>query len=82
MPESNRYLRLTAGPCELRFAYEAAVEKSAPVLTDELIPEVPVGPLPAAAIPYLYPSRYCQSDKLMRTAQREFGGIAGGPFGA
>ena len=77
-PESNRYLRLTAEPCELRFAYEAAVEKSAPVLTDELILEVPVNLLPAEAIPYLYPSRYCQSDKLMRMAQREFGGVAGG----
>ena len=78
LPESNRYLRLTAEPCELRFAYEAAVGKSAPVLTDALIDEVPVGLLPAEAIPYLYPSRYCQSDKLMRMAQREFGGVAAG----
>jgi len=78
LPESNRYLRLTAEPCELRFAYEAVVEKSAPVLTDELILEVPVNLLPAEAIPYLYPSRYCQSDKLMRMAQREFGGVAAG----
>jgi transglutaminase-like putative cysteine protease len=78
LPESNRYLRLTAEPCELRFAYEAVVEKSAPVLTDELILEVPVNLLPAEAIPYLYPSRYCQSDKLARFARREFGGVAPG----
>ena len=78
LPESNRYLRLTAEPCELRFAYEAVVEKTPPVLTDELILEVPVNLLPAEAIPYLYPSRYCQSDKLMRMAQREFGGVAAG----
>lgn len=78
LPENNRYLRLTAEPCELRFAYEAVVEKSAPVLTDELIPEVPVGALPAETVPYLYPSRYCQSDKLERMARREFGGVAPG----
>lgn len=77
-PENNRYVRLTVEPCELRFAYEALVEKSAPSLVDELIPEVPVGALPAETLPYLYPSRYCQSDKLARFARREFGGVAPG----
>ena len=79
LPESNRYLRLTAEPCDpLRFSYEALVEQPAPVEHDAPIPETPVSALPAEAIHYLYPSRYCQSDKLARLAQREFGGIMPG----
>jgi transglutaminase-like putative cysteine protease len=35
--------------------------------------EVPVARLPAAVLPYIYPSRYCQSDRLNKFAIREFG---------
>ena len=31
--------------------------------------------LDADIIPYIFPSRYCQSDKLQRLATKEFGGI-------
>jgi transglutaminase-like putative cysteine protease len=37
------------------------------------IAEVPVALLPAQVLSYIYPSRYCQSDRLHRFAMREFG---------
>ncbi|MEJ8293671.1 transglutaminase family protein [Delftia tsuruhatensis] len=35
--------------------------------------EVPIGMLPSSALAYLYPSRYCQSDKMAAIAYRNFG---------
>ncbi len=37
--------------------------------------EVPVARLTVSALHYLYPSRYCQSDRLSKLAIREFGGL-------
>jgi len=34
---------------------------------------MPVAQLPASVLSYIYPSRYCQSDRLRRMAMREFG---------
>jgi transglutaminase-like putative cysteine protease len=42
------------------------------------IGEVPVSNLPASVLPYIYPSRYCQSDRLRRYAMREFGHLRQG----
>jgi len=39
----------------------------------EEIGEVPVARLPASVLSYIYPSRYCQSDRMHRLAMREFG---------
>jgi transglutaminase-like putative cysteine protease len=36
------------------------------------VPETPPGALPADVVPYLYPSRYCEADKLVRLTQHEF----------
>jgi hypothetical protein len=36
---------------------------------------VPVAKLDADVIPYIFPSRYCQSDKLQKLANKEFGKI-------
>jgi len=36
---------------------------------------VPVNKLDAEVMPYLFPSRYCQSDKLQKLASKEFGQI-------
>ncbi|MBV5332070.1 transglutaminase family protein, partial [bacterium] len=35
--------------------------------------EIPVAQLPPDVLTYLYPSRYCQSDRLSMLAMREFG---------
>ena len=37
------------------------------------VPEVPVARVPAHVLGYIYPSRYCQSDRLHKFATREFG---------
>ncbi|MFN0129539.1 MAG: transglutaminase-like domain-containing protein [Verrucomicrobiales bacterium] len=37
--------------------------------------ETPVGRIPRHVIPFLYPSRYCQSDRLGRLARSKFGRI-------
>jgi transglutaminase-like putative cysteine protease len=79
MPESgNRYLRVLAEPGELHVRYEADVEL-APQLDDpDAVTEVAAGQLPFEVLTHLYPSRYCQSDKLERFANRTFGGLPPG----
>ncbi|MFL7993035.1 hypothetical protein [Xanthomonas vasicola] len=37
------------------------------------IPEAPVRDLPPEAVGYILPSRYCQSDRPVTLAMREFG---------
>jgi len=69
----NRYLRLSARPGPLRLAYQATVELSHYMAMAEQILEVPVARLPAQVLSYIYPSRYCQSDRLLKFAMREFG---------
>lgn len=69
----NRYLRVKALPGPLKLAYGATVELSHHVAEPDGIGEVPVARLPAQVLGYIYPSRYCQSDRLHRFAMREFG---------
>ncbi|MBO9998013.1 MAG: transglutaminase family protein [Cyanobacteria bacterium SID2] len=69
----NCYLRLHAPAGHLKIAYRATVEVSYIEETPTLIPEVSTDKLPIEILPYLYPSRYCQSDRLIRLAQYEFG---------
>lgn len=69
----NRYLRLSAGPGPLRLNYSATVDLRHHVAAPNTIAEVPVAHLPTQVLQYIYPSRYCQSDRLLRLAAREFG---------
>ncbi|WP_280154374.1 transglutaminase family protein [Piscinibacter sp. XHJ-5] len=69
----NRYLRLQAAAGPLKVAYGATIDLSHHVGDPAQIGEVPVARLPQEALGYLYPSRYCQSDRLHRFAMREFG---------
>jgi transglutaminase-like putative cysteine protease len=69
----NRYLRLSAGPGSLSLQYQAVVDLAHHVATPAQIGEVPVRMLPPQVLSYLYPSRYCQSDRLLKLAMREFG---------
>jgi transglutaminase-like putative cysteine protease len=69
----NRYLRLSAGPGPLRVNYSAIVDLRHHVAQPDTIYEVPVAQLPTEVLGYIYPSRYCQSDRLLRLASREFG---------
>jgi transglutaminase-like putative cysteine protease len=69
----NRYLRVKALAGPLKVAYGATVDLSHHIAEPAQIGEVPVSRLPEQVLSYLYPSRYCQSDRLHRFAMREFG---------
>ena len=63
---------------EVRIVYEAIVDNyDRPALTHDLRIRDLID-LPADALQYLTPSRYCPSDLFARFAQREFSGFSGG----
>lgn len=74
----NRYLRLQAGAGHLQVLYAATVEISHYRASPAELSEVPVWQLPGAVLPYIYPSRYCQSDRLRKLAFKEFGHLPQG----
>ncbi len=74
----NRYLRLSAPAGPLRVAYTATVELRHHFARPEEIDEVPVAQLPTSLLPYVLPSRYCPSDRLLRLADRNFGALPKG----
>lgn len=74
----NRYLRLKAFAGLLAVRYAASVDIEHFSADPALLGEVPVANLPGSVLPYLYPSRYCQSDRLHRLAVKEFGHLAMG----
>lgn len=71
----NRYFRLTAPAGILKVFYNATVALA--IIEDDpnKIPEIFFEDLPFNVLKYLYPSRYCQSDKLMNLAYSEFGDL-------
>lgn len=70
----NSYLRLVAPEGKLNISYQATVSRQhRNVDNPEKIKEVLPSDIPLDIIHYLYPSRYCQSDRLMKLAQDEFG---------
>lgn len=69
----NRYLRLHAEPGDLTLSYAATVDLVHHLDEPAELAEVPIGSLPPEAMGYIYPSRYCQSDRLLRLATNEFG---------
>jgi transglutaminase-like putative cysteine protease len=74
----HRLLRLRANPGPLRIAYQADVVIRAHVDEPENIAEIPIADLPMSVLPYLYPSRYCESDKLQQLANQTFGHLPKG----
>ena len=79
MPESgNRYFRLIAPPGELRLHYEATVDVSHQAEDPAHVHEIAPSDLPLSVLTHIYPSRYCQSDRLERFAKRTFGQMPSG----
>lgn len=74
----TRIMRISANPGRLAIRYVATVDIDHHFELVNGIDEVPVSQLPTSVLPYLYPSRYCQSDQLGRLARREFGGLRRG----
>jgi transglutaminase-like putative cysteine protease len=76
--EGNRVVRLQANAGELTLRYQATVELTpeiddAPTIMESEHPE-----LPSEVLPYLNPSRYCESDRLLQLVQKEFGNLVPG----
>jgi len=76
----NRYLRVHALPGELKLSYAATVDLTHHFVEPAQLAEVPVRHLPPEVLGYIYPSRYCQSDRLGKLAGSEFGGLPQGYF--
>jgi transglutaminase-like putative cysteine protease len=74
----NRFVRIVVPPGRLRIDYDAEVETSAFTADIENVAEVPAGLVAPEVLTYLGPSRYCQSDRLARFADQQFGGLAPG----
>lgn len=69
----SRFLRLHAEPGTFTLSYTAVVELAHYEAQPASLPELSPLALPGEVLPYLYPSRYCQSDRLLTLANRQFG---------
>ncbi|MCC2633315.1 MAG: transglutaminase [Ramlibacter sp.] len=70
---STRFMRLHANPGPLEVNYTATVAIDHHYADPATLNEVPVRRTPLDVLPYIYPSRYCQSDRLLRLASNTFG---------
>lgn len=68
-----RVMRLHAAPGPLRVSYTATVDVDHHVAEADTLAEIPARLLPLDVVPYIYPSRYCESDRLLKLATVEFG---------
>ncbi|MEL0630582.1 transglutaminase family protein [Psychromonas aquatilis] len=73
-----RALRLKAEPCEFTIAYNATIQLSPETEQIQFLNEVAHKELPASVLPFISPSRYCESDRLGRFAWKQFGHIPSG----
>jgi len=74
----NRYMRVRALPGPLKLSYTATVDMTHHCAEAAHLAEVPISRLPLEVISYIYPSRYCQSDRLYKLANNEFGSLPQG----
>lgn len=76
--DHNRYFRLNIPTGNLQISYRAIVELSPDYADPSTILEIAPADLPLDILYYLYPSRYCQSDRLLRFVAEEFGDLVPG----
>ena len=74
----TRFMRMHANPGPLNPKYTAPVGLRHHRADPATLGEVPVRSMPPQVLPYVYPSRYCQSDRLLRLAARKFGDLPPG----
>ena len=75
---ANRHIRVRAEPGPFKLRYDAIVDVVHHFALPADLREVPIAELPASVLQYIYPSRYCQSDRLMEVARNEFGALEPG----
>ena len=78
--EGSRYLRLQAHAGPLSVTYAGTVDIDHFRENPEVLREMSVMELTMEELVYVYPSRYCQSDRLRALANHEFGSMAPGYF--
>lgn len=72
----NRYIRLDTGSATtLDIEYSVVAETRHTMVSHREIQDIPISEIRSSAISYLFPSRYCQSDRLGRLAVKQFGSI-------
>ncbi|MEJ7738775.1 MAG: transglutaminase family protein [Chitinophagaceae bacterium] len=72
----NRFIRVDLSRAtDIKIFYSAIVDNSFKNTDHKKQHQIPVAKLDTSVFPYLYPSRYCQSDKLYRLANKKFGNI-------
>lgn len=72
----NRCHRFHAEPGHWRIEYDATVGKNPAPAAALNMPQGPIASpvdLPAEVLPFLNPSRYCESDRLIQQAENQFG---------
>lgn len=75
---ANRHLRVHVEPGPFKLYYEAIVDVVHHFALPADLREVPIAELPASVLQFIYPSRYCQSDRLHDVARAEFGTMTPG----
>jgi transglutaminase-like putative cysteine protease len=74
--EGNRLLRFeVTEPGNISIKYQATVDNCYKISDHSQLQDVPLSQIDVSILPYLYPSRYCQVDKLYRLAHNLFGNI-------
>ena len=74
----NPYFRINAPAGPLTLEYQARVRVKHRLEDPGAVSEVPPAQLPLDAFKYIWPSRYCQADRLDRFARSTFGALAPG----
>ena len=69
----NRYVRYLVPEGPFQIDYQATIALDPLMLDPTEVTEIAAGSLPMEVLPYLNASRYCQSDRLSRFANRQFG---------
>ena len=76
----NRLIRFEIeNASSIKVTYKATIDNFCEIKDFDQVEEIPVARMDISVLPYLYPSRYCQSDKLYRLANNLFGHIVN-PF--
>jgi transglutaminase-like putative cysteine protease len=74
----NRAMHLRALPGTLSINYSATVDLIHHAAEPATLAEVPIQRMTPELIGYIYPSRYCQSDRLLKLAHKAFGSLPQG----
>jgi transglutaminase-like putative cysteine protease len=74
----NRYVRASASGGPVRLSYSAVLELSPLWAQPQELREIDIPGLPPEVMPFVLPSRYCQSDRLIQFATQKFGNMPRG----